>query len=302
MNTFTDSFWSLFIIVITLGALLFCYLLLQWNSHGERTPDGTVKTMGHVWDEDLEELNNPLPRWWLIMFYVTLVFAILYLVLYPGLGSATGFFNWSSTGQYEAEMARADARYGPIFDKFVQTPVETLAADADAVRVGSRLYSAYCTGCHGSDAAGNTGFPNLRDDYWQWGSTGDDIKHSILEGRTAAMPAWAEPLGGDEGVANVTQHVMRLAGMPHDEAKAEAGAPQYKTFCAACHGDNGEGHKVPGAPRLNDDKWIYGANEASITTSIAMGRNGKMPPHRELLGESKSHVLAAYVYSLSREQ
>lgn len=302
MNSFDHGFWSLFIIIGTLGGLVFCVALLKWTSGGGPAEGGKVETMGHVWDEDLAELNNPLPRWWLIMFYITIVFSALYLLLYPGLGSGTGFLTWSSTGQYEEEMAAADRRYGPIFERFAKTPVEALAADPEAVRVGSRLYAAYCTGCHGSDAAGNAGFPDLRDKDWLWGGSGDNIKTAILDGRTGAMPAWEGPLGGQQGVAEVTQYVLGLSGQNHDADAAAAGETRYQAFCVACHGPTGDGNPALGAPRLNDSIWLYGGSAEAISESIAKGRAGEMPGHRELLGEARAHVLAAFIFDLSREQ
>jgi cytochrome c oxidase cbb3-type subunit 3 len=302
MNSFNDGFWSLFIIVGTLGGIAAMFLLLAWTSHGSNPPGVKIETMGHVWDEDLAELNNPLPRWWLIMFYLTLGYGVLYLLLYPGLGSGTGFLTWSSTGQYEEEMADAEEKYGPIFERFRATPVEELADDPDAVRVGGRLYAAYCTGCHGSDAAGNVGFPNLRDKDWLWGGSGDQIKTAILQGRNGVMPGWAAALGGEAGVMQVTHFVRKLSGAQHDAALASAGEKQYATLCVACHGPTGDGNAALGAPRLNDGVWLYGGSVETIAETLTNGRSGQMPAHESLLGEAKSHVLAAFIYNLSKDR
>jgi cytochrome c oxidase cbb3-type subunit III len=302
MVSFSDGFWNIFIIVSTLGGLIGLYLLATLNSSASvaEKSEGEPKTMGHVWDGDLEELNNPLPRWWVIMFYMTLVFAVVYLILYPGLGSNTMTLNWTQTQQYEAEMAAAEKHYGPIFDQYQKTPVEDLAKDTAALAVGERLYASYCTGCHGSDAGGGVGYPNLRDRAWLYGGKPEQVQASILNGRNSIMPPWQAALG-DEGVSQMVAYVKSLnASAPGDSnAQAANGKTKYMQLCAACHGANGTGSVALGAPNLTDDVWLYGSDDGALAHSIANGRQGKMPAHKDFLGEAKVHLLATYIWSLS---
>ena len=212
MGNFSEGFWNIFIVVCTLGGILWLYLHTSQNV-GSRRPAGSgeVETTKHVWDEDLTGLNNPLPRWWVMLFYATLVFGVLYLMIYPGLGSNTMFLGWTQLKEYEEEMARAEARYGPIFEQYASLPIEEVAADPKALRIGERLFASYCVVCHGSDAGGVRGFPNLRDESWQWGGEPDQIRTSILAGRIAVMPEWRDALGGDAGVDETLAYVRSLA-------------------------------------------------------------------------------------------
>jgi len=298
MSDFTSEFWSWFIIVIVVGGWVWMFYLLRGNNKVEGEPG--VPT-GHVWDEDLEELNNPLPRWWLYMFYFTLFFGIGYLALYPGLGSYKGLLGWTEVGEYEAEVAAADAEFGPIFAKFEQTPIAELAGDAAAMKAGERLFVSYCAVCHGSDARGAPGFPNLRDDDWIFGGSPEQIETSISAGRTSnGMIAWEAALGGAEGVDQVAAYVMSLSGRDVDAKLAEEGEAKF-AICAGCHMPDGTGNQVLGAPNLTDKIWLYGGSARAIKESIAKGRSGVMPAHSDFLGAAKSHILAAYVYSLSQE-
>jgi cytochrome c oxidase cbb3-type subunit 3 len=301
MADFTSSFWNWFIIIPTVGGIIACFLLMRWLSTAIK-PEDEGKEMDHVWDGDLVELNNPLPRWWLNMFYITLYFSIGYLALYPGLGSFKGLLEWTSTGQYEREIDIADAKYGPLFKKFQEMPVVAVAADPEARRMGERLFVNYCATCHGSDARGARGFPNLRDNDWLYGGDPDVIQQTILEGRNGVMPAWADALGGDAGVADVTEFVFSLSGRDVDQAAAARGGEKYQMLCVACHGADGTGNQALGAPNLADSIWLYGGSSKQVMESIAKGRIGVMPPHRDFLGEDKVHLLAAYVYSLSTGQ
>jgi len=296
MSDFTSEFWSWFIIAIVGGGILWLFYLLRGNNKVEGEPG--VPT-GHVWDEDLEELNNPLPRWWLIMFYITIFFSIIYLVLYPGMGSFKGLLGWTEVGQYDAEVAAADAEFGPLFAKFEQTPIPELAKNAAAMAAGERLFVNYCAVCHGSDARGAPGFPNLRDNDWLHGGSPEKIEESILNGRESnSMIAWEASLGGEEGVNQVAEYVMSLSGRDVDEALAAKGKEKF-ALCAGCHMPDGTGNQALGAPNLTDNIWLYGGSPRTIKESIAKGRKGKMPAHKDFLGKAKSHILAAYVYSLS---
>lgn len=297
MADFNDQFWNLFIVVVTLASILGLYLLILWMSQGR--PPEKVETTGHIWDEDLADLNNPMPRWWLNMFLITLVWGVVYLIFFPGLGSNQGVLDWSELNQYEKEVAAADERYGPLFAQYAELSVARLAKEPEALEVGRRLYATYCTGCHGSDAGGGPGYPNLRDANWQWGGTPEAIETTILKGRNAAMPPWKDALG-EEGVRQVTQYVMSLSGREVDQEMAAAGKQKYDENCVACHQANGSGNEALGAPSLRDDVWLYGGSQAAIEKTLSLGRNGQMPAFEEFLGKDKVHLLAAYIYSLSR--
>lgn len=299
MSDFSGPIWTIVIIVTTGGGIAGLWLLTVWQARIGASDE--KETTGHVWDEDLRELNTPLPLWWRNLFYVTLAFGVVYLILYPGLGSFDMLLNWTQIKQYEEQMAEAEARYGPIFEKHLNQPIEELARDPEALKIGERLYASYCTVCHGSDAGGVIGFPNLKDEEWLYGGTPEAIETSILKGRNGMMPAWKAPLGGEQGVEQVTAYVLSLSGRSVDRAKAEAGKAKFDMFCVACHGPEGKGNQQLGAPNLTNDIWLYGGSPKAIAASIANGRNGVMPAHEEFLGEAKVHLLAAYIYSLSNQ-
>jgi cytochrome c oxidase cbb3-type subunit 3 len=297
MSDFTSEFWSIYVAAITVVSIIACGVFLKALS-GKRVSGSSVETMGHVWDGDLEEFNNPLPRWWMYLFYITLVFGALYVVLYPGLGNFAGVFKWSSQSQWEAEEKKAAERYGPIFDKYLQMDLKAVAADPAAMEIGQRLYLNYCSQCHASDARGSRGFPNLADKDWLWGGEPEVVKTSIMTGRNGVMPPWSAALGED-GVKDVAHYVMSLSGLTHDGLRAAKGKEIYAQSCAACHGPDGTGNPALGAANLTDGTWLYGGGETAIVETVAKGRNGHMPAWHEFLGEGKVHVLAAYVWSLS---
>lgn len=299
MADFTSNFWNWFIIIGVVGGIVAMFWLNIWQSERRRATEEKAKPMGHVWDEDLQELNNPLPRWWLNLFYLTLVFSIVYLILYPGLGTFAGALGWTQLGQYEREMNAAKKQFDPLYEKYLKEDLKTLATNKDAIRTGERLFVNYCTTCHGSDARGAKGFPNLRDSDWLYGGAPETIKMSIMAGRQGVMPAWGAALGGNEGVFQVTEYVLSLSGRRVNEEAALAGKTKYQQLCVACHGADGRGNPQLGAPNLTDDIWLYGGSQKSVMESIDKGRSGRMPAHNEFLGEAKSHLLAAYVYSLS---
>lgn len=294
-----SSFWSLFVIVLTVVSLIATLLLLRLTS---RMPKEELdqETTGHVWDGDLREYNNPLPRWWLGLFYLTIVFAVVYLVLYPGLGNFAGVLGWSSSDQYDAQIAQAEEQYQPIFAAFAEQDIPDLAQNGQALAAGYNLYVNECAQCHGSDARGARGFPNLTDDAWIWGGQPEQILTAIRHGRQGVMPPWGTPLG-EQGVKEVTDYVLKLAGLDHTPALAEAGASKYQMFCVACHGADGKGNQALGAPNLTDDAWLYGSDPATIAETIINGRQNQMPAFTERLGDERIHVLAAYVYSLSAQ-
>ena len=296
MADFTSPFWSWFIIIpVILGLIGVVWLALA--NTGKRN-DGPPDTMGHTWDEDLQEYNNPLPLWWLNMLYLSVVFAVIYLVLYPGLGTFRGVLGWQQTKQYDQEVEQANAALSPLYDQYLSSELPALTGNDDAMRTGARLFSTYCTTCHGSDARGAPGFPNLRDADWLYGGDPQTIKASILNGRNGIMPAWDKILGSDGALA-VAEYVRSLSGKFGDPNIISAGEAQFKQLCVACHGNGGQGNPQLGAPNLTDEVWLYGGSQQQIMASIGQGRQGKMPPHKEFLGEAKAHLLAAYVYSLS---
>lgn len=296
MADFTSPFWSWFIIIpVILGLIGVVWLALANTGKRKDEPPGT---MGHIWDEDLQEYNNPLPLWWLNMLYLSVAFAVIYLVLYPGLGTFRGVLDWQQTKQYDQEVEQANAALSPLYDQYLSSELPALTGNDDAMRTGARLFSTYCTTCHGSDARGALGFPNLRDADWLYGGDPQTIKASILNGRNGVMPPWHQTLGSD-GVLAVAEYVRSLSGKFGDPNIISAGETQFKQLCVACHGNSGQGNPQLGAPNLTDEVWLYGGSQQQIMASIGQGRQGKMPPHKEFLGEAKAHLLAAYVYSLS---
>ena len=300
MADFTSKFWEWYIFILVVLSIAACFALVIWMSRG-RKPGAKAESHGHVWDGDLEELNNPLPVWWLYMFYITLVFGIVYLLIYPGSGVFAGAFKWSEVGQYEQEMKVAEQKYGPLYEKYRTQDIKLVATNPEALKIGQRLYMTYCTACHGSDAGGGPGFPNLRDQDWLYGGQPENIKASIADGRNGAMPPWGAVLGA-EGVHNVSEYVMSLSGRQVNAEAAATGKEKYRQLCIACHGADGQGNPAMGAPNFTDNVWLYGGSQAAIMKSISDGRSGRMPAHGEFLGEAKVHLLAAYIYSLSNKE
>ncbi len=301
MADFNNGFWSVYIALVTIAAIIGCAVLLWVTSRAPGVPgsSGTAgRTTGHLWDEDLSELNTPLPRWWMWLFYITVVFGLAYLVLYPGLGSYRGVRGWSALSQYEQELKVADAQYGPLFQRYAALPIEKVAADPQARAIGERLFLNYCSQCHGSDARGARGFPNLTDGDWLYGGTPADIETTILNGRHGVMPALGAAVGSEQDVRNLAEYVLSLSGSPHDSLKAQLGKEKF-AVCAACHGADGKGNTVLGAPNLTDHVWLYGGGVNNIMSAISAGHDNTMPAHKDLLGPSKVHVIAAYVWSLS---
>jgi len=297
VNEFTSEFWTVYISVITIASIIACGLLL-WRLSTTRLAVGEkADVMGHVWDENLQEYNNPLPRWWMWLFWITLVFSVVYLILYPGLGSFRGVLHWSSAGQYDQEIARAKERFEPIFAKYAAMDIKAVAADPQAKEMGQRLFLNYCAQCHASDGRGGRGFPNLTDNDWLYGGDPQILVTTIENGRSGVMPPW--PQLGDEGIKNVAHYVMSLSGRTHDNVRASQGKEIFATNCVACHGVDGKGNQAIGAPNLTDDVWLYGGGESTIIETVTKGRNGVMPAWAEFLGPNKVHLLAAYVYGMS---
>ena len=297
MSDFDSVFWNFFVAWLTLVSIVACGLLLAALSRRKVASD--PDTTGHVWDEDLDELNNPLPMWWIWLFWITIVFSLGYLWFYPGLGSYPGASKWTSAGQYVAEVQVAEQQYGPLYAKLAAVDVKALSTDAEARIVGERLFLNYCSQCHASDARGARGFPNLADRDWLYGGDPETIKASILDGRKGTMPPMAAVVGGEAGAKDMAHYVRSLSGLKHDPAAAARAKPRFAT-CGACHGPEGRGNPAVGAPNLTDEAWLHGSSEAVIVETILKGRASVMPAHREFLGEQRAHILAAYVYGLSQ--
>jgi cytochrome c oxidase cbb3-type subunit 3 len=295
------TFWHWWVIIITVGTILACFWLLQWTkgiSNRDEEGGGTGTT-GHVWDEDLVELNNPLPRWWLQLFYITIVFAFIYLALFGGLGNIPGFLGWSQEGQYEAEVKTATEAQEAIFSRYRQLDNEALMADAEANGTGQRLFANSCAMCHGSDGRGARSFPNLTDNDWLYGGSFDTVMQSIANGRNGIMPVMVGGLD-DGGINNLVAYVQSMSGQQVDAGMAAEGKKNFDMLCVACHGADGSGNQALGAPRLNDDIWLYGGEAETIKKTVTEGRNGNMPVHKNLLSEDRRRLIAAYVLSLSK--
>ncbi|GLO12511.1 Cbb3-type cytochrome c oxidase subunit [Pseudomonas putida] len=302
------TFWSTYISVLTIGSLIGLTWLLLATRKGE-SKNTTDQTMGHSFD-GIEEYDNPLPKWWFWLFVGTLVFSVGYLILYPGLGNWKGILpgyenGWTGANEWQKEMDKADAKFGPIFAKYAAMPVEEVAKDPQALKMGGRLFASNCSVCHGSDAKGAFGFPNLTDKDWRWGGEAETIKASIMNGRHGVMPAWAEVIG-QQGVADVAAFVLTsMDGRSLPEgAKADPakGKEIFAGNCVACHGPEGKGTPAMGAPDLTHPQaFIYGSSFAQLQQTIRYGRQGQMPAQAEIQGNDKVHLLAAYVYSLSQD-
>jgi cytochrome c oxidase cbb3-type subunit 3 len=297
MSDFLHSGWSIYIAAVTVVSLLACLILLFIASR--RQVMAADNTTGHTWDVDLREMNNPLPRWWAWLFVITVVFAGVYLVLYPGLGSKPGVLNWSSAGQYRAEQDRAAAAMVPVYAKYLTMSAGDLAKDTQAMGIGERLFLNNCAACHGSDARGSKGFPNLTDGDWIHGGTLDIVKTTITGGRIGLMPPMAAAVGSSDDVRNVAHYVLSLSGSAHDSVAASLGKPKF-AVCAACHGPDGKGNQAIGAPNLTDKVWLHGWGEQAIISMITNGKKNVMPAQAARLTSEQIHVLGAYVLSLSQ--
>lgn len=297
MSDFFNSGWSIFVAAATIVSLIACLALLIIAA--QRRVMANDNTTGHVWDEDLRELNNPLPRWWMWLFVITIVFSGIYLAFYPGLGSYGGTLKWSSTGQWDTEQAKAKTAMAPIYAKYVAMSAEDLAKDATAMGIGQRLFINNCAQCHGSDARGSKGFPNLTDNDWIHGGSHEKIVETITKGRQGNMPPMAAAVGTAEDVRNVAHHVMSLSDAAHNPVYAQLGKPKFAA-CAACHGNDGKGNPALGAPNLTDKTWLHGFGEAAITAMVTQGKINVMPAQDKLLTPEQIHVLGAYVWQLSR--
>lgn len=295
MSDFFNAGWTAYISIVTIVGLVACLALLMIAAR--RRVMATDNTTGHVWDVDLRELNNPLPRWWMWLFVITVFFSAAYLVLY-GLAGIPGTLKWSSASQLSEEQAKARAESAPLFASFASMPTPELARDAKAMAIGERLFANNCAACHGADAHGSKGFPNLTDKDWLWGGTPERIEETITQGRQGAMPPIAAAVGTPADVHNVANYVLSLSGSPHNAIAAQLGKSKFM-ICAACHGADGKGNQAIGAPNLTDDIWLHGWGEEAIVAMVTKGKTNVMPAHGSRFTPQQIHVLAAYVWSLS---
>ncbi|MDX1500131.1 MAG: cytochrome-c oxidase, cbb3-type subunit III [Woeseiaceae bacterium] len=293
------GFWGWFVAAGTIVFIVWCVWLIGWSAKQGPTDKADEELVGHRWDGDLEEWNKPAPKWWLYLYFITIIWGVGYMLAYPGFAAFEGFLGWSQEGQYEDEMQRAAARYEPIYDEFAAMDFASLVTNTDALDLGASLYASYCTTCHGSGAQGAPGYPNLTDDAWIFGKTEAAITATIMNGRNNVMPAMAPALGGEAGLEQMVAYVRSLSGLTEAPADAEAARTKFTMLCGACHGPGGGGNVAIGAPNLTDNAWLYGGSEAAVRSTLVNGRNGVMPAFGELLGADRAKFLAAYVYSLS---
>lgn len=298
--------WSWYVIALIVLNIIGCAWLLWWTAK-RRPGDPKPEATSHVWDGDLTEYNKPLPRWWINLFWLTIVFGIAYFAWYPGFGNFAGYGRWSSQGEHAKQKAAANATLEATFAPYRDKPIDQLAADPAARALGRSIFNNTCATCHGSSAQGAIGFPNLADQTWHWGGTPDRVLETVLDGREGVMPEWGTVLtgmGGEHAVDYVVAYVSSLS-RPEKERNSDYLAVQgkklYDGVCVACHGADGKGNQSLGAPDLTDDVWLYGNSNQSLHDTIAKGRKGSMPAHRPLLGETRSRLVAAYVWSLSHE-
>jgi len=299
MSDFKTEFWSVYVAAISIVSIVACLLLL-WITARTKGQQRADNTTGHVWDEDLREANNPMPRWWMWLFVITIVFGFLYLAAYPGLGSYEGRLGWTTHGQYQSEVDQATKELAPLYAQFTAKRVEELAGDGNAMAIGERLFMNNCAQCHGSDARGSKGFPNLTDADWLHGGTPDKIKETITNGRRGQMPVMAAAVGTPDDVKNVANYVLSLSNGPHDSVRAQLGKAKF-TACAACHGMDGKGNQAIGAPNLTDDVWLHGWGEQAIINMVNNGKINEMPAQGGKLTDAQIHVLTAFVWGLSNK-
>ena len=297
-----STFWSVWVIVLTLANLG----LVTWVLFANRKvavddqDDPENRTTGHVYD-GIEEYDNPLPKWWFLLFVLTLIFSAAYLVIYPGMGNFKGIGGWTSVGALKADQAKAQAEFKETFGQYVDMPIEKIAENREALKMGARIFANNCAVCHGADGGGNYGFPNLTDNDWLYGGTPEQILKTLHDGRQGMMPPQG-PVVGADGVKQVTEYVLGLSGQEHDAALAEQGKNVFGTVCMACHGTDGKGNQALGAPNLTDDIWLYGGSREEIQHTVRGGRSNHMPSQKDKLREDKIRLVAAYVYSLSRQE
>jgi len=299
MSDFISAGWSTYITLVTVVGIVWCIWLLfsQLKVKVKLDLDGEIADTGHVWDDDLRELNNPLPRWWMWMFLISCIFSLIYLILYPGLGSYPGVLGYSSDAALMNSMTAANEELKPVYAKYVKMDIEQVGVDPKAREMGQRLFLNSCAQCHGSDAGGSKGFPNLTDHDWLYGGSPENIKTTIINGRAGVMPPF--PQLDSKQVLDVANYVRSLSGLPVDELKKARGEEVFKSNCIACHGSDGKGNIALGAVNLTDKTWLYGGSEATIIETVTKGRIAMMPAQDKVLSPEKIQLLTAYVWGLS---
>ncbi|HEY9279393.1 MAG TPA: cytochrome-c oxidase, cbb3-type subunit III [Eoetvoesiella sp.] len=300
MSDFTSGFWSYYISAIALGGVVFCFILLISQRAWLKQKIDKVEDTGHVWDGDLTELNNPVPRWWTVMFVGLCIVALAMFVLYPGLGSYEGTLGYTAAKQVQAERQQLDEQIRPIFARYEKMPIDEIAHNADAREIGQRLFLNNCAQCHGSDARGSANFPNLADNDWLYGGSPEQIMQTIAKGRHGMMPAWKSAIKPTEA-SDIAQYVRSLSGLASDSLRIVPGKRGFDNFCVACHGVDGKGNQALGAPNLTDGVWLYGSSEASIVETILNGRENRMPAQEGLLSADQIRMLTAWVWGLSNQ-
>jgi cytochrome c oxidase cbb3-type subunit 3 len=295
-----SSQWSWYIVALVALNIVGCVWLL-WFTGKRRAGDPTPEQTSHYWDEDLTEYNKPMPRWWIVLFYLTIVFSLGYLLYYPGLGAFSGTGGWSSRREHDAQRAENDARIAAAFAPYAEKSIEELAKDPAALKLGQSLFANHCAACHGADARGARGFPNLTDSVWHWGGAPEDILTTIRDGRQAMMPPLAGAFANEAEIDETVAYVRSLSGQSVDAGQAERGAARFAAVCSACHGPEGKGNALMGAPDLTDSYWLYGGDAATVRATVTAGRSGQMPAHQDLLGAARTRVAAAWVYARSHE-
>jgi cytochrome c oxidase cbb3-type subunit 3 len=301
MSDFVSSFWSHFIIALAVGGLIFCLWLLYSQRGWLKSNIEQVEDTGHVWDGDLRELNNPIPRWWVVMYILTCVFTAGYWYLYPSLGKNEGALGYTTAGQVKADLDALRERVKPIFARYQDMPIPEIAADTEARNIGQRLFLNHCAQCHSSDARGGAGFPDLTNKDWLYGGEPEQIQMSISKGRHGIMPGWSAQIKPNEA-ADIAQYVRSMSGLASDPLRVIPGKRGYEMYCVACHAVDGKGNQAMGAPNLTDNIWIYGSSQASIVETILNGRENRMPPQEHILSEDQIRILTAWVWGLSNSQ
>lgn len=300
MSDFVSSFWSYFISAIALGGIVWCVWLLFSQRAWLKKTVAQAEDTGHVWDGDLTELNNPVPRWWTVMYLLLCAFALAYLWLYPGLGTYKGWLGFSSADQVRNEQAALAERIRPVYERYTQMPIEQIASDAEARAIGQRLFLNSCAQCHGSDARGGPSFPNLTDADWLHGGEPEQIEQTIAKGRHGLMPPWKGTISPSEA-SDIAQYVRSLSGLAADALRVVPGKRGFDTYCVACHGAEGKGNPMLGAPNLTDNVWLHGSSEASIVNIILNGKENVMPAQERNLSPEQIRLLTAWVWGLSRQ-
>ncbi len=292
MADMPSQFWAGWIVVITVTSFLaLVWLIVDIYRDGDL--GGEVKD--ELWDETLREGARPAPVWWFWFILALMAVSVVYVMLYPGLGAYRGALRWSLGGQITERFADYETQFGARRRRILELSFAELAHDEETMRSAWRVFNNHCTSCHGRDAGGQAQqFPDLSDASWQWGGSEVQLSETIRAGRQAAMPAWQASIG-EQGVRRLADYVLALAAGDDGSAAQAEGAGLFQQFCTACHGADGSGNPVLGAPALNDAVWLYGGSRADVMRSIAMGRNGVMPTFGGRLDETQIRLVAAWL-------